>query len=80
MHKTQLKYDIILVHDVIEHIKPEYKIAFVTLAQKLLSVGGVIFGDFQHGKCLLEDINKYVAIHLYPTVRLFIFYLIVYTK
>lgn len=46
MHKTQLKYDIILVHDVIEHIKPEYKIAFVTLAQKLLSVGGVIFWGF----------------------------------
>lgn len=46
MHKTQLKYDIILVHDVIEHIKPEYKITFVTLAKKLLSAGGVIFWGF----------------------------------
>ena len=39
----QLKYDIILVHNVIEHINPEYKITFVTLAKKLLNVGGVIF-------------------------------------
>lgn len=40
------KYDIILIHDVIEHIKQEQKEELMVLAREMLSESGIIFWGF----------------------------------
>lgn len=40
------RYDIILIHDVIEHIEPEYKHEFVNNIKPFLRRGGLIFFGF----------------------------------
>lgn len=45
---TELKggFDLILIHDVIEHIEPEYKSLFFRRAKDLLSSDGIVFWGF----------------------------------
>ena len=54
------KFDIAILHDVIEHV-PD-KIAFLSHIRKFLKEDGILFVAFLHGRCLLVDISKYVAI------------------
>lgn len=71
------KYDIILVHDVIEHIAQKDKIQFMLLAKKLLSEQGVIFWGFPvwqmpfggHQQiCRNRVISHFPFIHLLPNI------------
>mgnify|MGYP000364183603 CR=1 FL=1 len=69
------KYDIILIHDVIEHIDKCRKVEFILHAKEFLSETGIIFWDFLLGKCRLVDINKYAVMDFVLKCHLFIFYL-----
>ena len=51
------KYDVILLHDVIEHVPT--KEPFLAHLRKFIKPKGVLFADSPHGKCLLEDINRF---------------------
>ncbi len=44
--KDKEKFDVILIHDVIEHIEPEYKSLFFSRLKPLLKTGGIIFFGF----------------------------------
>lgn len=69
------KFDIILVHDVIEHIKPYQKKAFITKAKSLLNDNGCIFWGFPAWQmpfgghqqiCRSKIISHIPFIHLLP--------------
>ena len=51
------KFDLIICHDVIEHIKD--KATFLSNLPKYINPEGIIFMSFPRGKCLLEDISRY---------------------
>lgn len=42
----QEKFDIVLIHDVIEHIEPEYKIGFFLRLKQFLKPDGIVFFGF----------------------------------
>lgn len=69
------EYDIILVHDVIEHIKQKDKVQFMFLAKKLLSEKGFIFWGFPAWQmpfgghqqiCRNQFVSHFPFIHLLP--------------
>lgn len=69
------KYDIILVHDVIEHIDRDKKVAFVLHAKEFLSEYGIIFWGFPAWQmpfgghqqiCRSRFCSKLPFIHLLP--------------
>ena len=51
------KYDVILLHDVIEHVPT--KEPFLAHLRKFINQKACCLSDSPHGKCLLEDINRF---------------------
>ncbi len=73
------QFDIILCHDVIEHIYD--KIGFMTKCKKLLKSNGELYLClFLHGKCHLEVINKFAKDFCSVIYLLCIFYQILSIK
>ena len=70
------RYDVILMHDVIEHIAPGQKEAFLAHAQKFLRRGGVVFVGFPawqmpfggHQQIVRGMVSKLPYVHLLPNV------------
>ncbi len=56
-------FDIVLVHDVIEHIEPQFKEAFISRIKMFTKDDGIVFFDSLLGKCHSEGINKFVEVH-----------------
>jgi len=70
------KYDVIIMHDVIEHIEPEYKASFLGKALSLLKDDGIIFCAFPSWQmpfgghqqiCKSRICSKIPFVHLLPT-------------
>lgn len=55
------KFDVILIHDVIEHIEPEGKDAFFAHLRFYLKQDGIVFSDFRPGRCLSADTSRYAG-------------------
>ena len=68
------KYDIIIIHDVIEHIEPEDKVEFMSRAKSLLRPSGVIMSAFPawkmpfggHQQICRNRLCRLPFIHLLP--------------
>lgn len=69
------KFDVILIHDVIEHIEPEYKMDFFTRLRFYLKAEGIIFFGFPAWQmpfgghqqiCRSKFCSKVPFIHLLP--------------
>lgn len=65
-------FDLILVHDVIEHI-PD-KVRFFELIKEFLRPGGIIFWVFLPGICLSEGINRFVKVVFCPICHFSIYF------
>lgn len=71
---TDEQFDIILIHDVIEHIEPQYKQAFITHIKHFIKPNGVIFFGFPawqnpfggHQQITRGFASKLPFIHLLP--------------
>ncbi len=69
------RYDIVLIHDVIEHIEPPYKVSFLELMMKYMRQNAVAFFGFPawqmpfggHQQICVSKISKVPFIHLLPT-------------
>ncbi|MGM9787269.1 MAG: class I SAM-dependent methyltransferase [Candidatus Cryptobacteroides sp.] len=69
-----VKYDLIVMHDVIEHIEPEHKIKFLNKAKKLLKNDGVMMIAFPawsmpfggHQQICRHPLCRLPFIHLLP--------------
>lgn len=70
------RYDVILMHDVIEHIAPEQKHQFLSHAKQFLRQGGVVFVGFPawqmpfggHQQIVKGLVSKLPYVHLLPDV------------
>lgn len=68
------RYDVILVHDVIEHIEPPYKLQFINLMQQFMKHDAIAFFCFPawqmpfggHQQICVGKISKLPYIHLLP--------------
>ena len=68
------KYDLILVHDVIEHIEPEFKVSFLTHMKKFMKSNAIAFFGFPawqmpfggHQQICVGFVSKLPFIHLLP--------------
>lgn len=63
------KYDVILLHDVIEHVPT--KELFLVHLRKFLKTKVCCLSDFQHGRCLLGDINRFAEANFAPIFHSF---------
>ncbi len=69
------RFDIVLVHDVIEHIEPPYKLSFMNRMKEFIRHDGVAFFGFPawqmpfggHQQICVSKISKLPYIHLLPT-------------
>ena len=69
------KYDVVLVHDVIEHIEPPHKLSFMHLMQRFMKQSAVAFFGFPawqmpfggHQQMCRGKLAKMPYIHLLPT-------------
>ena len=68
-------YDVVLVHDVIEHIEPPHKLSFMQLMQRFMKPDAVAFFAFPawqmpfggHQQICRSRLSKLPFIHLLPT-------------
>lgn len=81
-YKTDKKFDLILIHDVIEHIPPQLKEDFFLRVKNLLKDDGVVFFGFPawqmpfggHQQIASSFVSKIPFVHLLPK-SLFVFLL-----
>lgn len=66
------KFDVILLHDVIEHVPAKGK--FLLHLKSFLKSTGVLFVGFLHGRCRLVDINRFAEANSVRTFRSYICY------
>ena len=72
--KQEEKYDLVLVHDVIEHIEPQFKIGFMTHMKAFMKPDAVAFFGFPawqmpfggHQQICVSRVSKLPFIHLLP--------------
>ena len=74
--KEEDRYDLVLVHDVIEHIEPEYKHDFMSNIHPFLKEGGILFFGFPawqmpfggHQQISKGFVAKLPFVHLLPNL------------